>query len=31
MQVEVGQVVDIKYVGGVGQVRGPAVSKGWEW
>lgn len=28
--VEVGQVVDIKYVGGVGQVGGLAVSKGWE-
>ena len=30
MPVEVGQVVDIKYVGGVGQVHGPAMSKGWE-
>ncbi|MEM8519057.1 DNA cytosine methyltransferase [Janthinobacterium sp. CAN_S7] len=30
MPVEVGQIVDIKYVGGVGQVGGLAVSKGWE-
>lgn len=28
--VEIGQVVDIKYVGGVGHVGGLAVSKGWE-